>query len=348
MAERDWLETERYAVAIGEPLKRLLDVLYEAGQVPFLWGAPGIGKTSVVREWASERGLELVPAHLPTMEPFDLRGVPVPDHQRRVTVWLPPETFAPRDKSTVHFLDELNMAELPTLRAVFPLILEGRLGDVTVGGWRIAAGNPPSASTLANELPAPLVNRFCHLLCRADINHWFRWAHRVGIHSSVLTYLERNPDHLYAEPQRLDPTQHQVLTTPRSWHMVSDILHAAERKQMPVTAIAPLIVGWLGRAIGVHFLASLQIGVPAIDPWRALYEPDAPLPADPHQLYGLVKAVAQIVDPMNPEEMQKLEAFAQRLTDEFRIFLAQECAARGVHLPMLDELLDKWRRRRRP
>ena len=90
MAERDWLEIERYTVAIGEPLKRLMDVLYEAGQVPFLWGAPGIGKTSIVREWASERGLNLIPVHLPTMEPFDLRGVPVPDHQRRVTVWLPP------------------------------------------------------------------------------------------------------------------------------------------------------------------------------------------------------------------------------------------------------------------
>ena len=46
--------------------------------------------------------------------------------------------------------------------------------------------------------------------------------------------------------------------------------------------------------------------------------------------------------------MTHLDAFAQKLTDEFRIFLAQECAARGVHLPMLDELLDKWRRRRRP
>jgi len=76
--------------------------------------------------------------------------------------------------------------------------------------------------------------------------------------------------------------------------------------------------------------------------------PTVPLPADPHLLYGLVKAVAQIVDPMNAEEMQRLEAFAQRLSDEFRIFLAQECSARGVHLPMLDELLDKWRRRRRP
>jgi hypothetical protein len=39
MAERDWLETERYTVAVGEPLKRMMDVLHEAGQVPFLWGA---------------------------------------------------------------------------------------------------------------------------------------------------------------------------------------------------------------------------------------------------------------------------------------------------------------------
>lgn len=348
MRETDWLESERYTVAIGEPMKRLLNLLHEAGQVPFLWGAPGIGKTSIVREWADERGLQLIPVHLPTMEPFDLRGVPVPDHQRRVTVWLPPETFTGGKQPTVHFLDELNMAELPTLRAVFPLVLEGRLGDVQVNGWRIAAGNPPSSSTLANELPAPLVNRFCHLLCRADINHWLRWARRSGIHQQVMGYLEANPDQLYVEPQRLDPTQHQVLTTPRSWHAVSDVLHAAERTQMPLTAVAPLIVGWLGRAIGVSFLASLQITLPTIDPWRALYEPDAPLPSDPHQLYGLVKAVAQIVDPMNPDDMQRLDAFAQRLTDEFRIFLAQECGTRGVHLPMLDELLDKWRRRRRP
>jgi hypothetical protein len=54
MAERDWLETERYAVAIGEPLKRLLDVLYEAGQVPFPLGRAG-HRQDIGREGMGER-----------------------------------------------------------------------------------------------------------------------------------------------------------------------------------------------------------------------------------------------------------------------------------------------------
>ena len=72
-----------------------------------LWGAPGIGKSSVVQQVAQAHDLELIDLRLSQLAPTDLRGLPVPENG--LAKWFPPE-FLPREGKGILFLDELNLA----------------------------------------------------------------------------------------------------------------------------------------------------------------------------------------------------------------------------------------------
>ena len=71
----------------------------------FVWGPPGIGKSSLVRDFADAVGLPCQTLLGTQLAPEDLIGVPqlVGDRSR----FAPPESIA-RDEPYVLFLDELN------------------------------------------------------------------------------------------------------------------------------------------------------------------------------------------------------------------------------------------------
>ena len=43
-----------------------------------LWGAPGVGKSTVIRELCAQEGIGFIDIRLSQREPVDLRGLPVP------------------------------------------------------------------------------------------------------------------------------------------------------------------------------------------------------------------------------------------------------------------------------
>ena len=72
-----------------------------------IWGAPGIGKSSVVEAVAESQELELIDLRISQLAPTDLRGIPVPKDNK--ACWYPPE-FLPTSGKGILFLDEINMA----------------------------------------------------------------------------------------------------------------------------------------------------------------------------------------------------------------------------------------------
>jgi ABC-type transport system involved in cytochrome bd biosynthesis fused ATPase/permease subunit len=75
-----------------------------------IWGAPGIGKSSIVAAVAEATSLQLIDVRLSQLAPTDLRGLPVARHgaegQLGTSVWYPPE-FLPRGGKGILLLDEL-------------------------------------------------------------------------------------------------------------------------------------------------------------------------------------------------------------------------------------------------
>ncbi|MFJ3791361.1 ATP-binding protein [Kitasatospora sp. NPDC090091] len=188
----------------------------------FLWGAPGIGKSSLVREFADSLGLECVSLIGTQLAPEDLVGVPQITAAGR-SRFCPPETIA-RDEPYCLFLDELNAATPDVQKAFYSLILDRRIGsyELPPGSIVIGAGNRATDGALARPMASALVNRLVHVHLRASAADWLTWAAGNGIHPWVLDHLTDRPDHLWSAP----PKSEEPFSTPRAWHMLSDALHS--------------------------------------------------------------------------------------------------------------------------
>ena len=105
-----------------------------------IWGAPGIGKSSVVDTVAKKNNLDLIDLRISQLAPTDLRGIPVPADN--VACWYPPE-FLPKDGKGILFLDEINMAPPAVQGIAQQLILDRKVGSYKVpDGWFFwSAGN---------------------------------------------------------------------------------------------------------------------------------------------------------------------------------------------------------------
>lgn len=187
----------------------------------FLWGAPGIGKSSLVRKFADSLGLECVSLLGTQLAPEDLIGVPQIRDGR--SVFCPPEAIA-RDEPYCLFLDELNAASPDVQKAFYSLNLDRRIGnyELPAGSIVIGAGNRATDNALARPIASALVNRLTHVHLRASAIDWLVWAGENGIHPWVVDYLSDRPDHLWSQP----PKTEEPFSTPRSWHMLSDALHS--------------------------------------------------------------------------------------------------------------------------
>ena len=187
----------------------------------FLWGPPGIGKSSLVRDFAAALGLPCVTLLGTQLAPEDLIGVPeIRDGRSR---FAPPEMIA-RTEPYCLFLDELNAATPEVQKAFYSLILDRRIGgyELPEGSIVIGAGNRSSDNALARPMASALVNRLVHVHLRASSRDWLVWAANNGIHPWIFDYLTDRPDQLWSKP----PKTEEPFSTPRSWHMLSDALHS--------------------------------------------------------------------------------------------------------------------------
>jgi hypothetical protein len=86
----------------------------------------------------------------------------------------------------------------------------------------IGAGNRAQDSAIVKPISSALLNRMVHVHLKASVRDWLEWAVRHGIHPLVIEYIQLRPDHLWSQP----PKHEEPFSTPRSWHMLSDALHA--------------------------------------------------------------------------------------------------------------------------
>jgi AAA domain (dynein-related subfamily) len=208
--------------AIALTQKQLSEFLLNVAVVRpvFIWGAPGIGKSSLVEEFAKEVGIPCVSLLGSQLAPEDLIGVPqILDGTSR---FCPPRIIA-REEPYCLFLDELNACSHEVQKAFYSLIHERRIGEyhLPAGSIVIGAGNRASDSAIVKPMSSALLNRMIHVHLKASHRDWLEWAKNNNIHPWVIEYIQTRPDHLWSQP----PKHEETFSTPRSWHMLSDALH---------------------------------------------------------------------------------------------------------------------------
>jgi len=207
-----------------------------------IWGAPGIGKSSIVAQVAEMHQLPLIDLRLSQLAPTDLRGLPVAENG--VSRWFPPE-FLPREGAGILFLDELNLAPPLMQGMAQQLILDRKVGSYEVpDGWYIwAAGNRKEDRAAVFDMPTPLANRFLHLEVGVDFDAFKQYALSGHIHEQILAFLAFRTELLH----KMD-TLRPAWPSPRSWEMASR-LHRAKLSVSPA----------VGEAAGSEFAAFVRL-----------------------------------------------------------------------------------------
>jgi hypothetical protein len=185
----------------------------------FIWGAPGIGKSSLVEHFAHLVGLDCVSLLGSQLAPEDLIGVPqIIDGVSR---FCPPKMIA-RETPYCLFLDELNACSHEVQKAFYSLIHERRIGEYHLpeGSIVVGAGNRAQDNAIVKPMSSALMNRMVHVHLKASHRDWLTWAYDNQMHKWVIDYIKLRPDHLWSQP----PKHEEPFSTPRSWHMLSDAL----------------------------------------------------------------------------------------------------------------------------
>ncbi len=222
----------------------------------FLWGAPGIGKSDIVKQIGDEQDRTVIDVRLSLWEPTDIKGIPYYNSDQGTMTWAPPAELPTDPESTaILFLDELNSAAPATQAAAYQLILNRRVGTYVLpkGVSIVAAGNRETDKGVTYRMPAPLANRFLHLELRTDFEDWLTWATGNKVHEQVVGYLGFAKQDLYDFDPR---SSSRAFATPRSWSFVSELLGDDDLDENTLT---DLVAGAIGEGLAVKFMAHRKV-----------------------------------------------------------------------------------------
>ena len=313
-----------------------LEALVEQKVPTFLWGAPGIGKSSIVKQIAKEKDIGFIDLRLALMDPTDLKGIPFYDKESHTALWASP-AFLPREGEGILFLDELNSAPPSVQSSAYQLILDRRVGEYKLpDGWAIvSAGNREGDRGVTYRMPSPLANRFVHFELEVDVSDWREWAYKNGLDERVIAYISYKSEHLFTFDAKSDA---KSFATPRSWEYVANIL----KSSLPQNLLLDAISGTVGKEVSVSFVSFIKVMHRLPDIESILEKGEGEQSEEVDVLYalssGLVSAYLQ-----NPSDakLDNLLLYTLEMKSEFAVMVVQDLQRAGVDM-QLSEVFKKW------
>ncbi len=168
-----------------------------------IWGLHGLGKTTIVRDFAQREGWKFAycaPAQFEEMG--DLHGLPqVVDPDPNVegdeyTVFRPPEWVPTDEGPGILLLDDVNRADDRILRGLMQLLQNFEMFSWALPPkWQIVAtANPEGGDYSVTPMDDAMLTRMLHMTLVFDVKAWAAWASRSGVDprgiAFVLTYPE--------------------------------------------------------------------------------------------------------------------------------------------------------------
>ncbi|MCD7746207.1 MAG: AAA family ATPase [Lachnospiraceae bacterium] len=213
----------------------------------FMVGAPGIGKTAIMEQIASELDIALVSysmTHhtrqsalgLPVIESkeYDGKSVTVSEYtMSEIIAAIYQVMEASGKKEGILFLDEINCVS-ETLAPAMLLFLQYKIfGNRQIPrGWVVVtAGNPPQYNKSVKEFDVATMDRLRRIDVTEDFGVWKQYAYHQGVHDAVIAFLELNRQWFYSIQESVDGTRY---VTARGWEDLSTAMRIYEKKGFPV------------------------------------------------------------------------------------------------------------------
>jgi hypothetical protein len=280
----------------------------------FVWGAPGIGKSDIVADIATEDGLELIDFRMALRDPTDIKGFPMPDAKSKTMVFFRDSELPTKGKGIL-FMDEMNSAAPATQAAAMQLTLTGKIGSYTLPeGWHIiAAGNRESDRSVVNRMPVALSARFIHCDLEVSLDDWCAWAMDNKQPTEMIGFMRFRPNLLHA----LD-TSARSSPNPRSWAFAGQIHDSGLDKDTEFE----LLKGTVGEGAAAEYVAFARVyrELPSVD--QIMLDPDGvPVPTSPAVLYALSTALGS---KSKKDTFDRIMKYVTRMPVEYQVVMVRD------------------------
>ena len=203
----------------------------------FLMGPPGIGKTAIMEQVASELGVGLVSYSMTHHTRQSALGLPYIEKkvyggvEYSVSEYTMSEIIASVYdmmertglKEGILFLDEINCVSETLAPAMLQFLQYKIFGRHRVpDGWIVVtAGNPPEYNNSVREFDIVTWDRLKRIDVEPDYDVWKEYAYKKGIHPAILTYLDIKKSDFYKIETTVDG---KSFVTARGWSDLSDVM----------------------------------------------------------------------------------------------------------------------------
>lgn len=209
----------------------------------FLLGAPGVGKTAIMEQIASELDIALVSYSMTHHTRQSALGLPFIAHKNyeglevdvseytmsEIIASVYETMIASGKKEGILFLDEINCVSetlSPSMLQFLQYKVFGR-HQVPEGWVVVTAGNPPEYNRSVREFDVVTMDRLKVLDVQPDYNAWREYAVDKGLHNAILSFLELKKEFFY----KIETTASgRSYVTARGWEDLSDILFMYEEE----------------------------------------------------------------------------------------------------------------------
>jgi hypothetical protein len=201
----------------------VLPAITDARYPVLIRGRHGIGKSTIVYQYAEEHNLPVVERRASQMTEGDLLGLP--KVEGNVTTWLPPEWLAEAcNNGVVLFLDEVDRATMEVRQGIFELCDSRKIAgqhlhpDTLI--FAAVNGGEHGAQYQVGEMDPAELDRYTVFDVQPTIEDWLGWAD--GTVSQVIwDFINNNHQHLEHtddyEPNKVYPSR-------RSWERLDKTL----------------------------------------------------------------------------------------------------------------------------
>ncbi len=214
----------------------------------FLLGAPGIGKTAIMEQIASELGIALVSYSMTHHTRQSALGLPFISHEEYeglkydVTLYTMSEIIASiydvmknsGVKEGILFLDEINCVSETLAPSMLQFLQYKVFGRHKVpDGWVVVtAGNPPEYNKNVREFDVVTMDRLKVISVEADYEAWKQYAKEYKVHPAITGFLEIHKDYFYHMEMTVKGRSY---VTARGWEDLARIITIYEEKDKKVT-----------------------------------------------------------------------------------------------------------------
>lgn len=343
---------------------KTLVALYERNTSMDLIGPPGIGKSSVVRQFPAllseiyGEPFGYCEQLAPSIDAPDVRGFMVPTKDAnglpisRYTypAVLPTPEYLAQYPRGIIFIDEFNQSEHLTQKGFSPLLLDKKIGDHKLpdGWWVITASNAVSHKSGVLKPLMHNINRQCRIEVEPVLGGdgkrygWIDWAQANGVHPMGIGFAKSHPGVIFSAEIPAEP---RPFCTPRSFTSAMKFMQklAGDSMQLPSDTLTQEIVqGDMGEGAAASFFGYIKVAdfLPTIQEIKA--DPEKAKVPPPERLDGAYAAQQLIIHHADASCLDALWAYSERLPRELQVSTAQALTTKLKGAVLNNKGLNEW------